>query len=97
MTEPVSNLKLLARVRDITGQIIRLKPFSTVDDLSVTDSRIVLKVSVAAITETKRITRVTKRGSVLYVWNLVDTTWVADQPFAVWWSTDETYDSRERL
>lgn len=85
----MSTIQILAQVRNLTGKIIKLGPFEEATEFSATDDRVTLKVSRVVTSNLKFSTRIVKRGVVLYQWNRVGGSWLAQEPFAVWWSTDE--------
>lgn len=95
----MSDLKPLARVRDITGKRIQLGMFESVSGLLVTEDRVTLSIERAKVVETHGEYRIPQRGRTLYTfvpsdfnrsgWKLADT-------LTVWWSTDETHARRDR-
>lgn len=86
----MSDLKPLAKVRDMTGKVIRLGMFETIIGLKVEGTSLTLGINRAQVRETRGEYRIVKRGMTLHVWNLTPEGWVACEPFTQWWSTDET-------
>lgn len=90
----MSDIKALAKVRDITGRIIRLGVFESVKDLKVEDDTLVLAVNRAQVRETGGFGfQIKKRGVTLYIFRRDERTgvWSLTDTLPVWWSTDELH------
>ena len=91
-------MKAIPYVRDVTGKLIRLGMFDTVEGIAADENSITLTISSAKFrtlhegrpTESYHVT---KRGMILYRFTRDESTgvWILADTVPVWWSTDERH------